>query len=221
MKKVLVVCVHPDDETLAFGGTLLKHVNNGDEIYWCIVTKITEDLGWSKKRISNREKQIMIVSDLYPFNQVFRLNFLSTQLGPVQMSELITSINNVVGIVKPNIVYLPYAYDIHTDHQIVFKAAISCTKNFRHPYINKILMGETLSETEFSYHHGTTFSPNVYVDISEFIDKKIEIFKVYEEEIMAEEYPRSISNIENLSSYRGSSIGCKHAEAFMLIKEIL
>ena len=36
--KVLCVAVHPDDETLGCGGTLLKHKANGDEIYWLLLT---------------------------------------------------------------------------------------------------------------------------------------------------------------------------------------
>jgi len=38
MDRVLIVAVHPDDETLGCGGTLLKHKANGDEIHWLICT---------------------------------------------------------------------------------------------------------------------------------------------------------------------------------------
>ena len=40
MKTILVVAVHPDDETLGCGGTLLKHKDNGDEIHWIIATDV-------------------------------------------------------------------------------------------------------------------------------------------------------------------------------------
>ncbi len=36
MKKVLFISVHPDDETLGAGGTILKHKNNGDQIFWLL-----------------------------------------------------------------------------------------------------------------------------------------------------------------------------------------
>ena len=41
MKKVIVISAHPDDEVLGCGGTLLKHIKNGDEVYWLIVTGIS------------------------------------------------------------------------------------------------------------------------------------------------------------------------------------
>ena len=61
--KVLVVAVHPDDETLGCGGTLLKYKANSDEIYWLIVTAIKSgyrdwDLGFSKEVIEKRDKEI-------------------------------------------------------------------------------------------------------------------------------------------------------------------
>ena len=40
MKKVIIISPHPDDETIGCGGTLLKHISNGDQVSWIIVTDI-------------------------------------------------------------------------------------------------------------------------------------------------------------------------------------
>ena len=71
----------------------------------------------------------------------------------------------------------------HTDHQIICKAVLSMIKWFRYPYIAKVLMYETLSETDFNLGQQNSFKPNTYVDISNYIDKKIKAMSIYESEI--------------------------------------
>ena len=137
------------------------------------------------------------------------------------MEELIKKISHVINNVKPNIIYLPFRGDVHSDHKYLFEAAYSCTKSFRFPFIKKIYMMETLSETEFSLTLPSEyFAPNVFVNISNFINKKIEIMKIYESEIGLHPFPRSEANIEALAMYRGSIAGFKYAESFMLLREI-
>ena len=42
--RVLVIAPHPDDEIIGVGGTIAKRVNNGDEVYVCVVTKGQEPM---------------------------------------------------------------------------------------------------------------------------------------------------------------------------------
>ena len=65
--KVLVISVHPDDETLGCGGTLLKHGDQNDEISWLILTEASEELGYSQEWISKRANQIRDISQEYQF----------------------------------------------------------------------------------------------------------------------------------------------------------
>lgn len=221
-KIILVVAVHPDDETLMCGGTLLKHKAEGDEIYWLIITNIAEKFGWKQETVKKRQKEIAEVTKMYGFKKTFKLDFPTTKIDEVPLNKIIVEVSKVINEVKPNIVYLPNRTDVHTDHQISFDAVFSCTKNFRYPFIERILMGETVSETEFAPALSErAFIPNVYVDVSEYFNRKIEILKIYKSEIMPNYLPRSIFAITALSNWRGSSIGKQHAEAFVLLKEIL
>ena len=65
------------------------------------------------------------------------------------------------------------------------------------------------------------FLPNEYQDISEFIDKKIEILKNYQYELRLYPHPRSAEGIKILAQYRGLEVGFKYAEAFCLIRNII
>ena len=215
--KVLIVAVHPDDETLGCGGTLLKHKENGDDINWLICTAIDKNHSNYKKR----EKEIKQVSKLYDFNCVRSLRLKTSQVDEYSMSELIKEISTVINEVQPNIIYLPFKGDVHSDHRKIFETAYSCTKSFRYPFIKKIYMIETLSETEFApSNQENGFVPNVFVDISKYIDKKIEIMKVYKSEVGAHPFPRSEKNIRALATLRGATCECEFAESFILLKEI-
>ena len=80
---------------------------------------------------------------------------------------------------------------------------------------------ETLSETEFAPStKEDSFVPNMFVDITDFIERKIEIMNIYKSELSDHPFPRSERNIRALATLRGATAGCENAEAFMIIKEI-
>ena len=216
--KILAIAVHPDDETLGCGGTLLKHKNSEDEIHWLICTDINE----SNEYYTKRQNEIKEVSSLYNFNSTINLKLKTMQVDEYSMSELIGKISKVINDIKPSIIYLPFKGDVHSDHRKIFEASYSCTKSFRYPFVKKIYMIETLSETEFAPStKEDSFVPNVFVDISEYIDEKLKIMKVFESEIGNHPFPRSERNLIALATLRGATAGCEYAESFVLLKEIL
>ena len=87
-------------------------------------------------------------------------------------SEIINKITSVYNKVEPEIIYVPFACDVHTDHQIITRALQSTFKWFRYPSIQEVLMYETLSETEFNFLENRAFNPNVFVNISDYLDEK-------------------------------------------------
>jgi N-acetylglucosamine malate deacetylase 1 len=221
LSTVLVVAPHPDDETLGCGGTLLRHKAEGDTINWLIMTSISEKNGFKQDRIERRSNEIINVREAYDFTQVHQASFDTTMLDSIPKAELVAEVSTFIHEAKPDILYLPYRNDVHSDHEIVFDTAVSCTKSFRYPFIRKIRVYETLSETEFGLRpEDGGFRPNFFVDISGYLDKKIEIMKHYEGELGEHPFPRSEKNIRALSTLRGATVGVMSAEAFMSLKEI-
>ena len=211
MKKILCVSVHPDDETLGCGGTLLKHKATGDEIYCVHVTNGNE----------RQESVIRLLRKLYGFKETYQLGLPEIKLTDIPLSEIIGKLSAVIQQVKPDYLYIPNRSDAHSDHRIVFEALTACTKSFRYPFIKKIMMCEVISETDFSPAlPENIFIPNVFMDISDFIERKYEILNVFESEVLTSPYTRSIDAILALSKYRGSQINVNYAEAFMLLKEV-
>ncbi|MGB3947107.1 MAG: PIG-L family deacetylase [Bacteroidia bacterium] len=219
--KIVVIAAHPDDEILGCGGTLLKHKKNGDEIHWIITTSVFEEHGFTKERVQSRDSEIEKVKNLMGFSMVHKLDYPTMTLDSSSTNKMIPKISALFIEIKPEIIYVMNRSDAHSDHRISFDAVIACTKSFRSPFIKKILMYECISETEFAPAlPEKSFIPNYFVDISKYLNEKLEIMKVYESEINEHPFPRSLRNIEALATYRGASVGVEYAEAFQLIKYI-
>lgn len=218
MKKILFVSVHPDDETLGCGGAILRLKNEGNIVYWLNISSgsLTHPYGFSEDSIEKRRVTIQEVIRAYRFDGFENLELPTQMLETVEPRIMIGMIKQVYDIFQPDTIFIPNRSDIHSDHRVSFDALFSAAKNFRSPYIKEILMYETLSETEFAPALvEKVFTPNTFVDISEYMTKKIEIVQLYDTEIMPDPMPRSIHAIKGLAAYRGSRIGANYAEAFM------
>lgn len=219
-QSVLAVAVHPDDETLGCGGALLRLREEGAEIHWMIVTAMSADGGYSQEAIARRESEIATVAQMYGFSSVHRLGFPAARLDEIPMSKLVSAMSQVFQSVQPNQIFLPFQHDVHSDHQHAFAAAYSCTKSFRYPSVRKVMMMETLSETDFAQSAGGGFVPNMFVDISNQLERKKQILRVYESELRPHPFPRSVEAVEALALLRGAAAGCRYAESFVILKEI-
>jgi len=220
VKNVIVIAPHPDDETLGCGGAILRHREQGDAVHWLIVTGMGEN--FPPQRIAARAVEIEAVTRNFGFASVHPLNLPTTALDTVPLGTMVGAIKAVFDAICADTVYLPYRGDVHTDHQIVFDAVSSCTKWFRCPSIKRILAYETLSETEFGINPDSNgFRPNVFIDISAQLDRKIDILNCYAPELGSFPFPRSIETVRAQAALRGATAGCAAAEAFMLLKEIL
>lgn len=220
IKKILVVSAHPDDETLGAGGALLKLKKEGHKIFWLNFTNKKTEFGYSIREARNRIKEVMKVNRVYSFDNFFDLGLRPAYLSEYLKKELINKVKLILHKVKPSTVILPFKYDAHSDHRVVFETVYSCTKAFRAPFIKEILMMEIISETEFS-RSDKGFVPNYFVDISRFLNKKIAIMKNYKSELGKHPFPRSVLNIRSLAVFRGATAGCQFAEGFVLLKKLL
>ncbi|WP_028485163.1 PIG-L deacetylase family protein [Hydrogenovibrio halophilus] len=222
MANVVVFAPHPDDETLGCGATLLKHLTEGDQVSWVIVTRMTEQMGFDADRQAKRQDEIKQVAAAYGFHQVFELGFPVAELDQVGMKNLVGACSEVVQQTQANVLYLPYRGDAHSDHAYVYDAVAACTKNFRYPAVQSVRVYETLSETGFGLStQDTGFKPNLWVDVSDHMEQKVEIMRCYASELAEHPFPRSEKSIRALATLRGADINQIAAEAFMSVKEVV
>jgi len=220
MAKVLVIAPHSDDEVLGCGGTIVKHVSRGDEVYLCIVTK-TYPPEWPEDEIKRRKEEVLRVNEILSIIKTHFLDLPTAKLDTIPQKELGDSITRIVDELKPDVVYIPHRGDVNKDHRLIFDAAVVATRPKPDSTIRKLLSYETLSETEWTAPFvENVFIPNLYVDISETLEIKLKAMSQYKLELREFPHPRSLEAISALAQIRGASIGVRAAEAFMVVREI-
>ena len=220
-RNILIISPHPDDETIGCGGIILKNKYKKNKVHCLLVTNLLEGKNISSIEIKNYNKQIRNMKALYKFDSFKQLSFPASELDTISENTIIHYMDDYIKKIKPNIVYIPFPGDIHSDHRKVFNMASSCTKSFRKPYINEVILYEVLSETNFSINPTLgPFKPNLYEDITQFFENKIKICNIFKSEFKTHPFPRSKDSVKALAILRGSEAGFKYAEAFMIIKKI-
>ncbi len=220
--KILTISVHPDDETLGCGGTLLCHQVQGHKLHWLIVTQ-TCTPQWPEEIVARKATEVENVANAYGMQSMHKLGMPTVRLDTIPQADLIDGVRQVIDQIRPKTVYLIHSGDVHTDHHAVFTATMSVLKSFymQKLGVQRILCYETLSSTEAAPpQHHRLFVPNVYQNITPYIERKIEIMSLYETEAQSDPFPRGPSAIRALARYRGATVGVDYAEAFMLIREV-
>lgn len=212
--KVAVIAPHADDESIGPLGTLLKLQDESNaELHWILCSDMARSNRYTVQEKEVRSTQIESVVQQVKFKSFHQGAFEPGNLDANGLASMIEWLSKVIQSIEPNIVFVPFRYDAHSDHKIVFDAAMACTKAFRYPFIEQVYAYETLSETDFQTH-GPVFNPNLTVDISDYLSRKLEILCTYQDELGSFPFPRSIDAVEHLARLRGTRIGSVAAEAF-------
>ncbi|MCB9508066.1 MAG: PIG-L family deacetylase [Myxococcales bacterium] len=214
---VTVFAPHPDDETLGCGGTLLALRARGVELTWVIATDMDPAM-YSPERVERREREIAACAAALDAT-VVRLGFTSARLDQVPTSSLVRAVADVVGSLRPDTVLTPFRGDAHSDHAALGDAVLAATKPMRAPSVRRVWAYEVPSETEIGWREPSGFRPNAFVDISEMLPRKLDLLDVWGEEIGEFPHPRSREAVEAWARVRGTTTGCRAAEAFMVVRE--
>ena len=216
---VLVIAPHPDDEILGVGGTIARRAAEGHSVYVCIVTKGGEPL-FRADFIEQGRAECRHADALLGVEETVFLDFPAAMLEEVPRYRLNDGIAGVVQRVRPDEVYLPHRGDMQLDHKMVVDAAMVALRPKYAHKVCRVYAYETLSETGWDIPNTVNeFIPNVYEDISETLDRKLEAMSCFKSQLSPFPAARSIGAIEALARYRGAMVGFNAAEAFALIRE--
>ncbi len=219
MKKILVIAPHPDDEVLGCGGTIKKHINAGDEVFVCAVTKSYAP-DWTEEYIQTEMEEFKKAAQFMGIKEIFSLDLPAVKLDLVGQKKLNDMIMEIALKVKPEIMYIPFYGDINSDHRLISEACLVVARPKPGSCIKKVLAYEVLSETEWGSPALVPFVPTVYQDISTTIKDKLGAMACYQSQLIPYPHPRSLETLEVLAKKRGTEVGLPYAEAFMLMRDI-
>lgn len=226
MRTIFVVAAHPDDEILGVGATVAKHAAKGDKVYAMILGEGQTSRGNHREDIPHEiveelHKNTLESAKEVGYEQVFFADFPDNRFDNVDLLDIVKVVEKKIKELKPEVIYTHYSGDLNIDHQYTARAVLTATRPIGDYCVKEIYAFETLSSSEwnFDYTAQPAFSPNVYVDITDFYEKKENAMKCYVSELCEFPHPRSLEGMDVLSKARGMSVGMKRAEAFMLIRK--
>jgi N-acetylglucosamine malate deacetylase 1 len=220
-ERSLVIAPHPDDEVLGVGGTMARLADEGSEVYVLVVTKGGPPL-FDEELVKSGRREAVSAHRLLGVKDTICLSFPACGLDMVAQSELNGQLDQILRDLRPEALYVPFNGDIHIDHQRVFTAALvaSRPKNLWAP--SAIYAYETLSETNWNAPYLTpSFAANRFIDISAYLERKLEAMQMYASQLKLFPHERSIEALRALALHRGSTIGRLAAEAFVVIRQVV
>ena len=216
-QNVLIVAAHSDDEVLGCGGTIAKHIEEGDRVTVMFMTdgvssrsKRDRTTASSRNNASNNAMVVLGVQDIR------HSNFPDNKMDTVALLDVAKDIEIVIASVKPNIIYTHFAHDLNIDHRITHSDVMTACRPQSWSTVQKILSFEVLSSTEWNSPSQPNFIPQYIVNIEAHWAQKLSALKCYDEEMRPYPHSRSYECIEALATLRGATNGFNKAEAFFV-----
>ena len=226
MSKILIIAPHADDEVLGLGGTIARLSSECHDVIVGIMT------GYGEKRhpIWEKEDWDVIRSEALEAHKI--LGVVETLFREIPAAMVADQpkyiinyiVDELIKAVKPEILYVPFLFDLHYDHREIVHAANVAWRPVTETgrKIKEIYMYETLSETHWNIHQiEGGFLPNCFVDISgKSLRKKLQALSAFKSQLRDFPDARSLEGIESLAKFRGCSVGVSAAEAFVLVRKV-
>ena len=197
---ILAIGAHPDDIEFGCGGTLMRYAQKGHRVSLLILTA-GEVGGDPEDRICEQEKAAYYLKA----KKIIWGNFKDTDI-PTDRS-VIMAIEKAIHETKPELVLFNHVMDIHQDHRAVAHAALSATR-----YMKEVLFYEVPTTQNFE--------PDVFVDISSVMDKKLRLLKLHCSQVNRTRVQNLniLESVKSCAIFRGYQGRVKYAEGFKALR---
>ena len=217
VKSVLVVAAHPDDEVLGCGATMARHVAEGARV---TVLLMADGVGAREpadrvKELAARQAATRRACGELGVTELTLLAFADNRMDQVALLDIVQDIEKIICECQPDAVYTHHAGDVNIDHRRVHDAVVAACRPQPGFCVRQLLFFETPSSTEWRPAASLPpFAPNWFVDVSDYMPRKLAALAAYAEEMRVFPHSRSTEAVTHLAGWRGASVGVMAAEAF-------
>jgi len=197
-RRIFAIGAHPDDIELGCGGTIIKHIENGDSVFVLILSN--GEKGYHDVLGEECKSSLGLLG--IPEENIFFGNlpdgFISDNQNTVDIIE------SYIKKLRITRIYTHFSNDRHQDHRNCSNAVSSAARRG----VNEIFLFQGPSTR-------VPFDAHYFIGLSkEHHEKKINALKCYKSQI--KKGIVDIHTIENIVKYNGSQHGSAYAEAFAI-----
>lgn len=218
-KRILIVSPHPDDESIGCGGLITKAKEQGNKVfvlYMCVGKCRQLVTGSTEENVRLKELEDVAKEGNFKHKMLF-IGDEFMRLDSLPQKSLIDPIEDTIQDFKPDIICIPSLESYDQDHRATHCACITALrptpKEIRH-FVPTVLV----YEEPYTWTIGETFKPNFYIDITGYEKNKTKLMQLYKSQSREPPFSRSEENLIAHMTVRGSEIGVKSAEAYILLR---
>ncbi len=223
---ILIVAAHPDDEILGAGASAARWSAQGHDVKMAILGEgVTSRFD---SRAAGKSEGVSELSHLETAIQeaarcvnasapTLCMGLPDNRFDSLDLLDVVKPIESLIEETAAERVVTHHPGDLNVDHQITAQAVLTATRPQPGQLTKELWAFEIPSSTEWAFG-GVPFLPQIFVDVSEFIESKLKALRAYESEMRDPPHARSYCNVENLARVRGATVGTTAAEAFHLLR---
>lgn len=211
--RILAVSPHPDDEAIGCGGLLLAHagaaeiriinVYNGDGGGALAEGPWRDDPGYKARLVDARAGELDAAAKALGARHVTRLGISDCSGEPGEKE--VAAVRRELEAFKPDVVLLPWFLDKHPHHRRTNELLARAADGLHFMVLGYEIWGLT--------------TPNAYLDITDLLERKLEIVALYETQMRTVDYVSFARGIASVRAF-GLGVGSRRdgaAEAFVAL----
>jgi len=217
--KTLVIAAHPDDEILGVGGTISRLTKLGKQVDVLIFTDGSSTQYFNNDAIlEDKFHEAKEANDVVGSTVLPRADFPDMRLDTIAHVDKNIAIGKIISSGGYDTVFIQDRTDINKDHNELYESTMVACRPYPGQRVKYLFSYYVNSSTEWgNLLKKQPFNPNVFIDITETIDDKLNSMAKYTTEIRPYPHPRSTEAIRNSAKYFGNMVGTEYAEPFHLV----